>query len=109
MNAALNGTSHGECRNLWDLLSKNSFVGALVSGLLILLVGWLTNLAVKKYRANRVYNILQKGLSEKSKSFLPTAYLASKSGYTQSQVESLCSHHKKIIRNEKELETWRIE
>lgn len=93
---------------LWDLLSKNSFIGALVSGLLILLVGWIINFVVKRHRAKRVYKILQKGLFEKNKSFLPTSYLASKSGYTQSQVESLCSHHKKIVRNEKELETWRI-
>ncbi len=94
--------------NLWDLLSKNSFLGALVSGLLILLVGWLINLVVTKYRSSRVYNILQSGLSEKKKSYLPTAYLSSKTGYTQSQIESLCSHHNKIVRNEKELESWRV-
>ena len=95
--------------NLWDILSKNSFIGALVSGLLIILFGWLINLAIKKYRANRIYNILQCGLAEKEKVFLPTAYLSSRSGYTQSQVESLCSYHKKIIRNEKKLESWRID
>lgn len=94
---------------LWDLLSKNSFLGALVSGLLILLVGWLISWCVKNHRANRIYNILQIGLAEKNKSFLPTAYLSSKSGYTQAQVESLCSFHKKIRRNEKELESWCIE
>ena len=94
---------------VWDLLGTNSFVGALVSGLLILLVAWLINCGVKKHRANRVYEILKSGLSEKKKSYLPTAYLASRSGYTQSQIESLCSHHKKIKRNQKELESWRVE
>lgn len=94
--------------NLWDLLSKNSFLGALVSGLLILLVGWLIKLAVTKHRSNRVYNILKSGLSGKKKSYLPTAFLSSKTGYTQSQIELLCSHHKKIVRNEKELESWRV-
>lgn len=94
---------------LWELLSKNSFVGALVSGLLIVFIGWVISWGIKKYRAGRIYNILQSGLTEKNKKFLPTAYLASKSGYTQSQVEVLCSSHSKIYRNEKELESWRIE
>ncbi len=94
--------------NTWQLLSDNSFVGALVSGLVILFVGWLVNIGIKKYRAGRVYRILEKGLEEKNKKFLPTAYLSAKSGYTQAKIESLCSHHNKIHRNEKELESWRI-
>ena len=94
---------------VWEMLSTNSFVGALVSGLLLLIIGWAISWAVKKYRACRVYSILQAGLSEKNKRFLPTAYISSKSGYTQSQVEALCSHHKKIRRNEKELESWCID
>jgi len=94
--------------DLWALLSVNSFVGALVSGLIILLVGYLINLHIKKYRASRIHDILKAGLKEKNKKFLPTAYLSAESGYTQSQVESLCSHHKNIRRNEKELESWRI-
>ncbi len=91
-----------------ELLSNNSFVGALVSGLAILLISWLFSLIIKKYRAEKVYNILKDGLKVKEKSFLPTAYLSSKSGYTQAQVESLCSYHKKIYRNEKQLESWRL-
>ena len=93
---------------LWELLSKNSFVGALISGLLILFTGWIISWGIKKHQANRVYDILQRGLAEKNKTFLPTAYLSSKSGYTQSQVEALCCYHNKIYRNEKELESWRI-
>lgn len=94
---------------LWELLSKNSFVGALVSGIVILLLSWLVSWGVKKYRANRIYEILKVGLEEKNKRFLPTAYLSAKSGYTQAQVESLCGHHCRIWRNEKELESWRAE
>lgn len=97
-----------EMLSLWELLSKNSFLGALVSGLLILIVGWIVNGCVKKYRADRVYNILKNGLAEKNKSFLPTAFLSSRSGYTQAQIEALCSFHKNITRNEKDLESWRI-
>lgn len=93
---------------LWKLLSDNSFVGALVSGLTILLIVWLLNLSIKKHRSNRVYDILISGLKSKNKRFLPTSYLSAESGYTQSQVESLCSHHKNIRRNEKELESWQI-
>jgi len=94
---------------LWQLLSENSFVGALISGLLILFIGWFFSQGVKKHRANRIHSILQKGLIEKNKNFLPTAYLSSKSSYTQSQVESLCCYHSKIRRNEKDLQTWSIE
>lgn len=98
-----------EDSRLWDLLSKNSFVGALVSGLLLLFIGWVISWGITKYRASRVYNILRNGLAEKNKMFLPMAYISVKSGYTQSQVEALCSYHGKIHRNEKELESWRIE
>lgn len=97
-----------EIKALWELLSKNSFAGALASGLLLLVIAWIVRWGTKKYRASRIYTILQAGLTEKKKSYLPTAYLASKSGYTQDQVEALCSHHSKIRRNEKELESWRI-
>ena len=93
---------------MWELLSTNSFIGALASGLAILLIAWLVNLCLKKYRARKIYGILKQGLENKNKIYLPTAYLSAKSGYTQSQVESLCSHHKSIKRNEKELESWRI-
>tara|TARA_Y100000815_G_scaffold271473_1_gene298117 strand:- start:892 stop:1191 length:300 start_codon:yes stop_codon:yes gene_type:complete len=94
---------------VWEILSTNSFVGTLVSGLFLLILGWAFSWGVKKYRACRVYSILQAGLSEKNKKFLSTAYISSKSGYTQSQVEALCSHHRKIRRNEKELESWCID
>lgn len=93
---------------LWKLISDNSFIGALGSGLVLIFIGLFTNWGVKKYRANRIYNILKNGLEEKSKTYLPTVYLSAKSGYTQSQVEALCSHHDKIRRNEKKLESWRI-
>jgi hypothetical protein len=93
---------------MWQKLSENSFVGALVSGLLIIFLVWLFKFFYKKYRANQVYKILENSLKEKNKNFLPTAYLAAKSDYTQADIESLCSHHKKICRNEKELESWRI-
>lgn len=95
-------------KDMWELLSNNSFVGALASGLAILFIGWLVSLIVKKYRAGKVYGILKKGLKEKNKTFLPSAYLSAKSGYTQAQIESLCGHHKKIDRNEKQLESWRL-
>lgn len=94
--------------SFWELLSKNSFMGAFVSALAIILIGWLGNLLVKDYRANLVYEILKTGLKEKKKTFLPATYLAAKAGYTKSQIETLCTYHKKIDRNEKELESWRL-
>jgi len=100
--------NHGDIQILWKLISENSFVGALTSGLVLLLIGWLANLCIKKYRAAKLFNILKDGLVEKHATFLPTVYLSSKSGYTQAQVEDLCSHHKQIQRNEKELESWRV-
>lgn len=95
--------------SFWELLSKNSFMGAFVSAIAIIFLGWLANLLVKDYQATRVYEILKTGLQEKNKTFLPATYLAAKAGYTKSQIETLCTYHKKIHRNEKELESWRIE
>ena len=94
--------------NLWDLLSENAFVGALASGLalaaLLALLSWIR----RCYRRSVVYRELSEGLIEKNKSFLPTSYISAKTGYTQSQVEALCSSHSKISRNEKELESWKV-
>ncbi len=87
----------------------------LITGLVILSIGliikggkWGVKRVMKMYHAKQIYNILKKGLEEKKKSYLPTSYLSSKSGYTESQVEVLCNCHNKIRRNEKKLESWRI-
>ncbi len=91
-----------------DILSENSFVGALASGILLIIIISIWNLCLKKYRANQVYKILKAGLQQRNKDFLPTTYLSAETGYTQSQIEEYCSHHKNIRRNEKELASWRI-
>ncbi len=94
---------------MWGLISKDNFIVALLSGLLLLFIGLAITWCEKKYRLCKIYKILKSGLAEKNTDFLPTAYLSSKSGYTQSQVEALCSHHSKIRRHEKEVDSWCIE
>ena len=57
--------------NLWDLLSKNSFLGALVSGLLIVLVGWLINLVVTKYRSSESTISCKVGCPKRKRAIYP--------------------------------------
>jgi len=93
---------------MWKLLSDNSFVGALVSGLAIMSIVALYKYCVNKYKASKVFKALKSGLAEKKCTFLTTSYLAAKTNYTQEKVELLCSSHSKIKRNEKALESWQI-
>lgn len=93
---------------MWMLLSENSFLGALVSGIAIIILVAIFKSILNKYKASRVFNALKSGLTEKNHAFLPTSYLAAKTNYTQAKVEQLCSSHRKIKRNEKELESWQV-
>lgn len=93
---------------MWKLLSENSFLGALVSGIAIIVLVAIFKFFLNKYKASQVFNALKSGLAEKKHTFLPTSYLAAKTNYTQEKVEQLCSSHSKIKRNEKELESWQV-
>lgn len=93
---------------MWKLIIENSFVGAFVASLTVILIVWAVNLARRFYRANRVYKVLEQELKKRDKRFLSTPLLAAKTGYTENGVEALCSFHKKIPRNEKELQSWQI-
>lgn len=94
--------------NFWDLLKENSFVGALASGVLLIFVGWIISHLRKRYRANRLYNLFKKELKERQKDFLSVHLLSSVTGYTENDVEILCSFHSKITRNENEKRSWRL-
>lgn len=61
---------------MWKLVSENSFVGAFVSGIAILIVLELVKFIVNKYKAGKVYSTLKSGLADKKHKFLPTSYLA---------------------------------
>ncbi len=91
-----------------NLLKENSFVGALVSGILLIFIGFLFSYALKQYRSNRLYKILKKELKDRNSDFLSSHLLSSVTGYTQNQIEVLCSYHNKIKRNESEKESWRL-
>lgn len=93
---------------MWKLLSENSFLGALVSGIAIIVIVAIFKFFLNKYKASQVFDVLKSGLDDKNRTFLPTSYLAAKTNYTQAKVEQLCSSHSKIKRNEKELESWKI-
>ena len=93
---------------MWELISTNSFVGAFTSGIAILIVVSLFKLAVDKYRSDKVFKALKAGLADKGHIFLPSSYLSAQTNYTLAKIEQLCISHSKIVRNEKERESWQI-
>jgi len=94
--------------SIWSLLKENSFIGALASGILLILIGWVISVVRKKIRANNLYRHFENQLLERDKKYLSTHLLSSVTGYTENEVEILCSSHKKITRNEREKQSWRI-
>jgi len=59
---------------MWDLLSHNSFVGALVSGVAIVIAVAIFQFLVNKYKARKVFKALEFGLLDKNCTFLPSSY-----------------------------------
>ncbi|HAS6102293.1 TPA: hypothetical protein I7117_22840 [Vibrio vulnificus] len=91
-----------------ELLKSNAFVGALAASIAFFMLHKLFGFFITKWQAHKVFKALQQGLEHphKNRTFLPTTFLASKTGYTTQKVELLCSKHSKIRRNEKQLESW---
>jgi hypothetical protein len=94
--------------NMWELISTNSFVGAFTSGIAILIVVFLFKSAVNKYRSHQVFKALKAGLADKGRTFLPSSFLSAQTNYTLAKIEQLCISHSKIVRNEKERESWQL-
>lgn len=99
--------------SIWNLLQGNSFIGAFIgaftSGLLLALIGWIVSLTLRKYRAKRLYNLFKNELILRDKEYLSVHLLSSITGYTENEVEILCSSYpEKIKRNELEKPSWRL-
>jgi hypothetical protein len=94
---------------LLDLLSSNAVLGAFVAGIAVIICAAVFQWFFRKYyRAPKVYSALELGLKKYKRNFLPSSFLASKTNYTISEVEKLCTMHPEIIRNQKQLESWSI-
>lgn len=84
----------------------NSFLGALASGILLILLGWLASVVRKKYRASRLFKLFKKELEKRDKAYLSSHLISSVTGYTEDDVEILCCYHKNITRNELQIKSW---
>ncbi|MFQ2221358.1 hypothetical protein ACK32A_00895 [Aeromonas enteropelogenes] len=93
---------------MWELLKTNAFVGALTASIAFFMLHKLFGFFINKWQAHKVFKALREGLvhPNNNRTFLPTTFLASKTGYTTQRVEVLCSKHRNIRRNEKQLESW---
>jgi hypothetical protein len=95
--------------NLSNFLSTDSLFGALAATLLASGIIFVLRAIFLDFQASIVYKALRQGLHQKGHHFLPSSYLSAKTGYPKEKIELLCSRHKKIKRNQKNLETWTIE
>lgn len=90
-----------------EYLGNHSFWGAFVAGIAVIIVAYLTKQLHRRYvKAPKVFSALVEGLKEHNQTFLHSSYLASKTSFTVSEVEILCTMHSKIDRNQKQLESW---
>lgn len=93
---------------LVDIIGNNALVSALLAAAIIGSIGWL----VKVYRDRRdgalIYNFLQSSRSSTGYDFRSTAAIASHTRLPEARVAHICACHRKIRRNEKQLESWTL-
>lgn len=92
-----------------ELLSTNALLGAFVAGIAVIIVASAAQWLYRRFvRAPKVYTALKAGLAKHKCTFLPSAFLASETSYTITEIEKLCTMHPNIVRNKKQLESWCI-
>ncbi|QGX40162.1 hypothetical protein [Permianibacter aggregans] len=91
-----------------DLATNN----ALLSGLILAAIIGIVSLLWRKYQDHQdseaIFNFLIASEAETPHTFRSTEAIAAKTKLTQNRVEELCTKHKKIQRNSKEKQSWKL-
>lgn len=91
-----------------DLATNN----ALLSGLILAAIAGITNWLWRSHQNRRdsdaILSFLTASKAETPHTFRSTEAIASKTKLTQNRVEELCIKHKKIQRNSKEKQSWKL-
>ena len=95
--------------DIWKLLTENALVSSIVAAAVIAGAAW----AWQAFRNSRDSRAICKFLADSGTkgvwTFRTTHAISAETKIAEERVAALCSRHPKIRRNEKELQSWRIE
>jgi hypothetical protein len=89
---------------MWKIITENPLVSAVVAGLILTGMAWTIKKLKDKSDSRRIY----KFISESNYTFLNTAAISSATHISEVRVAELCSKDKRIKRNAREKQSWRI-
>ena len=87
---------------------QEQIITGIVSGLAVALVIWVTKLVRNKRDTDRITDFLARSKETTGFSFRSTHAIASATHISEERVRTLCGNCKRIKRNEKERESWRL-
>jgi hypothetical protein len=93
---------------VWKFVSENALVSGILAALVIALLGWLLKVARDGRDSKAIYDFLVRSASESGHTFRSTHAISAATKISETRVAELCSRHRKIARNEKEAQTWRL-
>ncbi|KHO63677.1 hypothetical protein [Pseudomonas flexibilis] len=91
-----------------DLATNNALLSGLILAAIIGIISWLWRAHQNRRDSNAIFKFLTASKAETPHTFRSTEAIASKTKLTQSRVEELCTKHKKIQRNAKEKQSWKL-
>lgn len=89
-------------------ISNNNLASALAVAVILAIVGGAWKWTVDSRDSKKIYDFLFESKSNTDFSFRSTEAISSHTNISESRVANLCSRHPKIIRNQKEKQSWRI-
>lgn len=93
---------------LIDLTTNNALLSGLILATIVGITHWLWRSHQDRRDSDAILNFLTASQAETPHTFRSTETISSKTKLTQSRVEALCIKHKKIQRNSKEKQSWKL-
>lgn len=94
--------------NIISITTNNPLLSGLIVCVITGILSWIWHTYHNYRDSNAIYNFLTRSKADTSHTFRSTEAIASRTNLPQSRVEVLCAKHKKIVRNTKERQSWKL-
>jgi hypothetical protein len=95
-------------KDIFHFFSANPILSGLAVAAILGFLAWLNKWRKDRRDNNKIYQYLIKSAQQTSYEFRSTEAISSDTGIPEDRVANLCSRHKKIKRNEKEKQLWKL-
>lgn len=93
---------------LWNLITENPLVSAVIAGLVVAVATWIVKVVKTSSESRRIYAFLERSTAESPYTFRTTHAISAATKIPEPRVAELCSRHPRIKRNEQERQTWQV-